>query len=109
MQTHRVMNRRIKKTQKLIKNALDSMPDLPFIPRRSSPSVASYVLGAIGIAVAGAVAAVMIFSPRTRYRAMLSAKDVYGKVQHKVEDLGITGKNGISKGTAADFQSSSGL
>ena len=103
MQRPTAMNS-IKDSKKLIRKALRNMPKLPFevpfLARRTS--VMPYVLGGIGVALMGAIAAVMIFSPRTRYRALGAAKDAYGKVQGKLDDMGVhigmnnAGKNGMS-------------
>lgn len=94
----------IKDGKKLIKKALRNMPDLPFevpyLTKRSS--VMPYILGGIGVALMGAVAAVMIFSPRTRYRALGVAKDAYGRVQGQLESMGLTNhQNGISQTSTA--------
>ena len=62
-------------TRKLFDNVLDMLP----ISRRSS-TVSPFVIGAIGVAVLGGIAAVMILSPRTRYRVLGAAKETYGKV-----------------------------
>ena len=72
--------------KKLIRKALRNMPDLPFRIRiaRRRPVLLPFVLGAIGVAVFSAIAAVMIFSPRTRYRALGVAKGAYGRVQGRV-------------------------
>ena len=95
----------IKDSKKLIKKALRNLPELPFeIPFLTKrTSVMPYVIGGIGVALAGAMAAVMIFSPRTRYRALGMAKDAYGKVQGQLQSMGVNvggmnhvGKNGLS-------------
>lgn len=109
-----------RKTKKLINNARGMLPDISKIEipdfdlmsmlglKKKGPSVMSYVLGGIGVALVGAVAGVMIFSPRTRYRAMLTAKDAYGKAYHKAADLGII-KNGVSQRTGSEFAQTTGL
>jgi flagellar biosynthesis/type III secretory pathway M-ring protein FliF/YscJ len=105
------MNSSIKDGKKLIKKALRNMPDLPFevpfLTKRTS--VMPYILGGIGVALMGAVAAVMIFSPRTRYRALGVAKDAYGKVQGQLQTMGVmtNHQNGISQGSDASYMSSS--
>ncbi len=79
--------------KKLIRKAMRNMPDLPFGIRLAARRrvVLPYVLGAIGVAVFGAVAAIMIFSPRTRYRAIGAAKGAYGKLggraRQRIEEM----------------------
>jgi len=74
----------MKDTNKLIKNVLRALPSISipalFAPKKTS-SILPFVLGAVGVAFAGGIAAVMIFRPRTRYRALDIAKDGYGKVK----------------------------
>ncbi|MDB4937296.1 MAG: hypothetical protein JWP87_4268 [Labilithrix sp.] len=89
---------RMKDTNKLIKNVLRALPAIPFIAPKKTSSVLPFVLGAIGVAVAGGIAAVMVFSPRTRYRALDIAKDGYGKVRGQLDQLGIAERFGMSQG-----------
>ena len=91
----RVMQRlepmlRMKDTNKLFKNVLRAIP--LFAPKKTS--ILPFVLGAIGVALAGGIAAVMVFSPRTRYRALDIAKDGIGKVRGQMDQLGISEKLG---------------
>lgn len=86
---------RMKDTNKLIKNVLRALPAIPFIAPKKTSSVLPFVLGAIGVAVAGGIAAVMVFSPRTRYRALDIAKDGYGKVKGQLEQLPFAEKLGM--------------
>lgn len=51
--------------------------------RRRTP-VMAYVVGGVGLAIVGGVAALMFFSPRTRDKALTAAKDTYGKVNDKI-------------------------
>jgi hypothetical protein len=104
-----------KSINKVIKNLSRSMPELPWGARRSTP-ILSYVLGGIGVAIVGGIAAVMAFSPRTRYRALDIAKDTYGKVEGKIshspigDKLGLHGKQPLSNGLASERgYSSTGL
>lgn len=96
-----------KTTNKVIRNVTRAMPkalagiSIPFVARRRT-SVLPYVFGAIGVAVAGGIAAVMIMSPRTRHRALDVAKDGYGKV--KGQAIGITEKIGLTHGDATEKQ-----
>ena len=87
----------MKETNKLLKNVLRAWPAITAIPlfAPKKTSVLPFVLGAIGVAVAGGIAAVMVFSPRTRYRALDIAKDGYGKVKGQLDDLGVSEKLGL--------------
>ena len=90
---------RMKDTNKLLKNVLRALPAitmaLPFFAPKKT-SVVPFVLGAIGVAAVGGIAAVMIFSPRTRFRALDIAKDGYGKVLGQMDQLGISEKLGLA-------------
>src|SRR3982074_1756760 len=83
---------RMKDTNKLLKNVLRA---LPLFARKRKTSILPFILGAVGVAVVGGIAAVMIFSPRTRYRALDIAKDGYGKVKGQLDELGISEKLGM--------------
>ncbi|CAN5887396.1 hypothetical protein BH11MYX4_BH11MYX4_69100 [soil metagenome] len=87
----------MKETNKLFKNILRALPAISAIPflAPKKTSVFPYVLGAVGVAVVGGIAAVMIFSPRTRYRALDIAKDGYGKVRGQLDELGVGEKLGL--------------
>ena len=93
---------RMKDTNKLFKNVLRALPAitmaLPFFAPKKT-SIVPFVLGAIGVAAAGGIAAVMIFSPRTRFRALDIAKDSYGKVLGQMDQLGISEKLGLASET----------
>jgi len=88
----------MKDTNKLLKNVLRALPAITAIPffAPKKTSVFPYVLGAFGVAVAGGIAAVMIMSPRTRYRALDIAKGGYGKVKGQLEELGVSEKLGLT-------------
>ena len=96
---------RMKDTNKLLKNILLAMPYLA--PRKTS--ALPYVLGAVGVAVAGGLAAVMILSPRTRHRALDIAKDGLGKVRGQLEQYGISEKLGLQKDGHAQSGYANGL
>ena len=88
----------MKDTNKLLKNVLRALPAIsafPLLARRRKTSMLPFILGAVGVAVAGGIAAVMVFSPRTRYRALDIAKDGYGKVKGQLDELGIGEKLGM--------------
>jgi hypothetical protein len=90
--------------KKLIKSALRAMPDNRFIARRRRSTIVPLILGAIGVAVFGGIAAVMIFSPRTRHRALGMAKDRYGRVRGQIGQMDVPGKLGLRKGRAERIQ-----
>jgi hypothetical protein len=86
-------------------------------PRRRTP-IGAYILGGLGIAVVGGMAAVMLLSPRTRNRALVAAKDTYGKVGEKVGHIRprmkaakneIEEKVPVSNGLAGDYGTSTDL
>ena len=86
----------MKDTNKLIKNVLRALPAIPFLAPKKT-SVAPIILGAVGAAVIGGIAAVMVFSPRTRYRALDIAKDGYGKVKGQLGQLNIGERLGVGE------------
>lgn len=73
-----------KSIDKVLKGAIAAMPAIPYITKRRSSMVLPLVLGGIGVALMGGMAAVMFLSPRTRYRAMDMAKDTYGKINTQI-------------------------
>lgn len=87
----------MKETNKLLNNVLRALPAISAIPffAPKKTSILPYVLGALGVAVAGGIAAVMVLSPRTRYRALDIAKDGYGKVKGQLDELGVSEKLGL--------------
>lgn len=96
---------RMKDTNKLLKNVLRALPAFRyFAPKKSS--MLPFVLGGIAAAVVGGIAAVMVFSPRIRYRALDVAKDGYGKVKGQIGQLGIGEKLGMSQETAGERNTS---
>lgn len=114
----------MKETSKLLKLMLRAIPVIPLLARRKllarsrRRSIAPIVLGAIGVALAGGAAAVMIFMPRTRHRALGIAKDGYGKVRGQLDQisLGSRQKARMSRGaipksavgTGPNYQSAGG-
>jgi hypothetical protein len=88
-----------KHVNRFLTGVLASMPAIPYImkPRRRTP-IASYILGGVGIALLGGLAAVMFFSPRTRSRALVAAKDTYGKVNEKISHRRINDAAPMSNG-----------
>ena len=92
---------RLKDTTKLLNAVLRVLPVIPMLWPRKKASAAPYVFGALGIAIAGGITAVMFFSPRTRNRTLGIAKDSYGKVLGQLEQLGIGERLGLSSGDPA--------
>src|SRR6187200_2791114 len=76
-----------KALRKVWKQRTAAMPAIPYITKRRSGMVLSLVLGGIGVALMGGMAAVMILSPRTRYRALDMAKNTYDKVGSQIMHL----------------------
>jgi hypothetical protein len=92
----------------LVKGVVAAMPAIPYIWKaRQRTSITSYVLGGVGFAIAGGLAAVMLLSPRTRTRALGMAKDTYGKVSDKVGTY-VPSLHG-SNGKIAEMPLSNGL
>lgn len=83
-----------KNINRVLKGVVAAMPAIPYIMKsRQRTSMTAYVLGGIGFAVAGGIAALMFFSPRTRYKALNVAKDTYGKVNDKISQLRTSSKD----------------
>lgn len=77
-----------KKISQVLKGIAAAMPALPYIMKsRQRTSMAAYVLGGLGIAVVGGIAALMLFSPRARTKALGAAKHTYGKVNDKLRHV----------------------
>jgi len=87
----------MKDTNKLLKNILRALPALSVIPlfAPKKSSFLPFMLGAVGVTLASGVAALMVFSPRTRHRALDIAKDSYGKVRGQLDGFGSNEKVGI--------------
>jgi hypothetical protein len=77
-----------KNINKVFKGALAALPAIPYVTpyftRRRSAKLLPLVLGGIGAALVGGLAAVMYLSPRTRDRAMDMAKNTYGKLETQI-------------------------
>lgn len=77
-----------KNVNRVLKSMVAAMPAIPYIMRsRRRTPVMAYVVGGVGLAIVGGVAAVMFLSPRTRTKALTAAKDTYGKVNDKISHL----------------------
>ncbi|HVH40977.1 MAG TPA: hypothetical protein VM925_01500 [Labilithrix sp.] len=83
------------KVNGVLKSVVAALPAIPYIMKsRQRTSITAYVLGGVGFAIAGGLAALMFFSPRTRTRALSVAKDTYGKVNDKISHLRSTHVDG---------------
>ena len=108
-----------KNLDKIFKGAIAAMPAIPYITKRRSSMVLPLVLGGIGVALMGGMAAVMFLSPRTRYRAMDMAKNTYGKLESQINaqithlkakgSEGAEASNGLSNGLANGMSTENGL
>ncbi|MDB4943920.1 MAG: hypothetical protein JWP97_3454 [Labilithrix sp.] len=103
----------VKDTNKLLKNVLRAIPavtaisSFPFVAKKRTP-VLPFVLGGIAVAALGGVAALMVFSPRTRYRALDIAKDGYGKVRGQLDEMGISEKLGLEEQSGTQYSNGVG-
>lgn len=107
-----------KSFNKVLKGAIAAMPAIPYFTKRRSSIVMPLVLGGIGVALMGGMAAVMFLSPRTRYRAMDMAKNTYGKINEQIGNLAhlkskgsedATASNGLSNGLANGMSGEHGV
>lgn len=71
----------------VLKSAIAVMPAIPYITKKRKSMVVPFVLGGLGVALMGGMAAVMFLSPRTRYRALDMAKNTYGKLEPQIGKL----------------------
>jgi hypothetical protein len=108
MQPPRPMTLNKRTVQKVLQGVLAAAPAIPYLTRsRARMSVASYVISGLSLALAGGLAAVMYFSPRTRTRALGVAKETYGKVNEKIGQL--RGQHGQTYGHTEGTPMSNGL
>lgn len=98
---------------KILKTVIAAAPAIPYVMKRRSTPIAAYIVGGVGFAIAGGLAAVMFFSPRTRNRALVAAKDTYGKVNETISHLrhpehanGIVSNGIVDRG---DYSATTGL
>jgi hypothetical protein len=87
-----------KDADKFLRNATHTLPmlsALTFMRKRERSRVIPWLLGALGVAALGSIAAVFLFSPRSRDRALGAAKDVYGRISDQFESLGIGDRLGL--------------
>lgn len=91
-----------KSIDKVLKGAIAAMPAIPYITKRRTSMVLPMVLGGIGVALMGGMAAVMFLSPRTRYRAMDMAKNTYGKINTQIGHLAHLKDKGSESGSVSN-------
>jgi hypothetical protein len=89
---------RMKDTQTLFKNLIRALPAIPLLVPRRRTSVTPYIVGAVAVAIAGGIAALMLWSPRMRTRTLGIAKDGYGKVKEQLDQLAVGERLGLSPG-----------
>ncbi|MBX3233458.1 MAG: hypothetical protein KIT84_37805 [Labilithrix sp.] len=71
----------------VLKGVIAAMPAIPYIMKPKRTPIAAYVVGGIGFAALGGIAALFFFSPKTRVKALNVAKESYGKVSDKISHL----------------------
>lgn len=76
-----------KNLNSVLKGVIAAMPAIPYIMKPKKTPIAAYVIGGVSFAVAGGLAALFFFSPRTRTKALTAAKDGYAKVSDKITHL----------------------
>jgi ABC-type methionine transport system permease subunit len=73
-----------KNLNSVLKGIIAAMPAIPFIMQPKKTPITAYVIGGVSFAIAGGLAALFFFSPKTRTKALTAAKDGYTKVSEKV-------------------------
>lgn len=82
------MDIKMSQIQRVLRGVISALPAaMPIVIKRKRSSVLPYIFGGIGFAIAGGAVAMMLLSPRTRQRALVAAKDTYGKMNQKVGEL----------------------
>lgn len=76
-----------KKLDSVLKGVIAAMPAIPYIMKPKKAPIAAYVIGGLSFAVAGGMVALMLFSPRTRTKALSAAKDGFSKVKGGIRHL----------------------
>jgi len=71
----------------VLKGVIAAMPAIPYIMKSKKTPIGAYVVGGIGFALAGGLAALFFFSPKTRTKALTAAKEGYGKVSDTIGHL----------------------
>lgn len=70
----------------VMKGVIAAMPAIPYLMPKKTP-IGAYIVGGISFAVAGGLAALFFFSPKTRTKALTAAKDGYNKVSDQISHL----------------------
>ena len=70
----------------VLKGVIAAVPAIPYLMPKKTP-IGAYIVGGIGFAVAGGLAALFFFSPKTRTKALTAAKDGYNKVSDQISHL----------------------
>lgn len=76
-----------KNLNSVLKGVIAAMPAIPYIMKPKKTPIAAYVIGGVSFAIAGGLAALFFFSPKTRTKALTAAKDGYSKVSDKISHL----------------------
>jgi len=76
-----------KNLDNLLKGVIAAMPAIPYIMRPKKTPIAAYIIGGVSFAVAGGLAALFFFSPKTRTKALSAAKEGYSKVSDTISHL----------------------
>lgn len=76
-----------KTVNQFLKGMIAAAPAIPFVMSKRKTPIAAYVLGGVGIALAGGIAALLVFSPKTRTKALSAAKNTYSKAEDKISHL----------------------
>ena len=71
----------------VMKGVIAAMPAIPYIMKPKKTPIAAYIIGGVGFALAGGLAALFFFSPKTRTKALTAAKDGYNKVSDQISHL----------------------
>jgi hypothetical protein len=76
-----------KNLNSVLQGVIAAMPAIPYIMKPKKTPIAAYVIGGVSFAIAGGLAALFFFSPKTRTKALTVAKDSYSKVSDKISHL----------------------
>ena len=96
-----------KNLNSVLKGVIAAMPAIPYIMKPKKTPIAAYVIGGVSFAVAGGLAALFFFSPKTRTKALAAAKEGYAKASDTISHLRPV--NGVLNGTHVDGELSNGI